>query len=60
MPLKSTVGFKEIFIAFELTAEGQEHMKLMFSYEDNWIWQRLTLKTCPQQVTGHHIQVCYL
>ena len=25
----------------ELTAEGQEHMKMMLSYEDNWIWQRL-------------------
>ena len=44
----------------ELTAEGQEHMKMTFSYEDNRIWQRLTLKTCPQQVTSHHIQICYL
>ena len=48
------------FCESELTAEGQEHMKMTFSYEDNWIWQRLTLKTCHQQVTSHHIQICYL
>ena len=34
-PLKSAVGFKQQFHEFELTAEGQEHMKMTFSYEDN-------------------------
>ena len=35
-------------------------MKVTFSYEADRLWQRLTLKTCPQQVTSHHIQICYL
>ena len=25
---------------------------MMFSYEDNSIWQRFTLKACPYQVTS--------
>ena len=35
--LTSGVGFKVIFAAFsfELTAEGQERIKMMFSYKDN-------------------------
>ena len=33
-------------------AEGQEHMTMKFSYKDNWIRQRLTLKTCHRQVTN--------
>ena len=48
------------FRKFKLTAEGQEHVNMTFSYEDNRLWQRLTLKTCPQQVTSHHIQIYYL
>ena len=49
-------GFSWIWAA----VEGQEHMKMKFSYKDNWIWQRLTLGTCPRQVTSHCIQICYL
>ena len=52
------------FLEFELTAERQEHMKMTSSYGNNRIWKRLTLKralkTCLQQVTNHHTQICYL
>ena len=44
----------------ELTAEGQGHIKMTFSYEHNRNWQRLTLETRPQQITSHHIQIFYL
>ena len=43
----SSSHFREL----ELTAEGHEHIKMTFSYDNNWIWKKLTLKTCPQQVT---------
>ena len=43
---RSSPHFRE----FELTAVGQEHIKMTVSYEDNRLWQ----------VTSHHIQIYYL
>ena len=42
-------GFSWIWAA----AEGQEHTKMKFSYKNNWIWQRFTLKVGDKSLIIH-------
>ena len=55
-PLKSSIRFKGIFLNLSCCRGSGTHTKMKFSYKNNWIWQRFTLKTCPRQVSSHCIE----